>query len=815
MRNQAQIVIVGAGIVGCSVAWHLAQRGWRDILVVDKGPIFENDGSTSHAPGGMHLTNSSKMMIEFAMYTRALIDSLPPVPEGETPFYRPVGGIEVAWTRERLEDLKRRHGWATSYGLESHLISPDEVKEKIPVIDPKVILGGYWVPHDTNINGWHTARAIGEQAREVGGVTFVPGVHVEDVEVAHGRVRALRTSQGRIECEKVVLCTNIWSPVLGERVGLRIPLLAAQHQYTISSPLAELAGETRECVHPLMRHQDFSLYFRQHQDRYGIGNYRHTPLMVDPWALGRTAMLPFTPEHYEVAWQAATELIPGLRGTTLTRAFNGMFAFSVDGFPIVGEAPLVRDFWVATASWITHAGGVGRAAANLITDGDPGSDIREADINRFLPHQQTRTYVWARCAQNYREVYDIIHPWQQMEEPRNLRLAPWHARLQEQDAHFFASAGWEAPQWYEANAGLVARYEERIPARAGWAARFWSRIQGAEHLAVRDSVGLFSIAALAVVEVHGRGAVAWLNWMAANQVDRPVGSVIYTSMLTPRGGIQCDLTLVRRSEESYWIITGGGLLGHDLAWLRRFLPEDGSVTLTDLGGRYTPLGLWGPNARRVLADVADEDVSNEAFPFYTARPITVGTVPAWALRISYAGELGWELYAGAEYGLRLWDTLWKAGREYGIVAAGGGAFDSLRLEKGYRLWGTDIHTEYSPDEAGLGWAVRLDKGDFLGRETVMKAREQGVTRRLCAMTLDEPGALAMGKEPILRDGRKVGYVTSASYGYSIGKFLVYGYLPVEFAREGERVEVEYFGVRQPATVCREPLFDPKSQRMKV
>lgn len=811
--TQTRVVIIGAGIVGCSVAWHLAELGWREIVVVDKGPIFENDGSTAHAPGGMHLTNSSRMMLDFAVYTRALIAGLPQ-PDPARPFYRPVGGIEIAYTPARLDELKRRQGWATSYGLEGHLISPTEVKERIPIVDERVILGGYWAPDDTNINGWQATRAIADAAMEKGGVTFWPNTPVTDVEVVDGRLRAVMTDKGRIECDAAVLCTNIWSPVLADRVGLKIPLLAAQHQYTISSPLPELAGETKEVRHPIMRHQDFSLYFRQHYDCYGIGNYRHVPLMVDPWKLGRTAMMPFTPEHYTVATRAAAELIPALKDATLTRAFNGMFAFSVDGFPIIGETPQARGFWVATASWITHAGGVGRACANLMTYDDPGSDIHEADINRFLPHQTTSEYVWTRCAQNYREVYDIIHPWQQIDAPRNIRLAPWHRRLEEQRAEFFTVGGWETPQWYAANASLLEEFGERIPQRTGWASRYWSPIQGAEHLAVRARVGLFSIASLAIIEVTGPGALAYLNRLAANLVDKPVGSVIYTAMLTEKGGIICDVTIARRGAAAFWVFTGGALLPHDLAWMRKRLPSDGSVTITDLSGRYAGMGLWGPRARAVLAAVADENVSNEAFPFYTAQEIDVGPAPVYALRISYAGELGWELYAPVESGLRVWDAVWEAGRAHGMMAAGAGAFDSLRLEKGYRLWGSDIHTDYNPLEAGLGWAVRLDKEGFLGRDALLAAKDQGVARKLCCLTLDDPGALAMGKEPILKDGRKIGYVTSANYGYSIGQFIVYGYLPKEFAAVGTQVDVEYFGVRQSATVRKEPLFDPSSERMK-
>ncbi len=811
--THARVVIIGAGIVGCSVAYHLAELGWSDIVVLDKGPVFENDGSTSHAPGNMHLTNSSKMMVDFAAYTRKLIGGLQQK-DPENHFYRPVGGIEVATTPERLEDLKRRQGWATSFGLEAQLISPAEVKERIPVVDEHVILGGYWVPYDTNINGWQTARAIGQAAMAGGRVTFWPNVAVTDVEVDAGRVRAILTEQGRIGCEAAVLCTNIWSPVLGDKVGLRIPLLAAQHQYTISSPLPELANETAEVSHPILRHQDFSLYFRQHGDRYGIGNYRHTPLMVDPYRLGKTAMLPFTPEHYDVAMAAAGELIPSLRNAGMTRAFNGMFAFSVDGFPIIGELETARGFWVATASWITHSGGVGRACANLMTYDDPGSDIREADVNRFLPHQTTRDYVWTRCAQNYREVYDILHPQQQMDAPRNVRVAPWHQRLEALQAEFFVSAGWEMPQWYAANARLLDEYGDRIPPRTGWASRFWSPIQGAEHLAVRERVGLFSIASLAIIEVSGPGALAWLNRLAANQVDRRVGAVIYTALLTEKGGIKCDVTIARRSESTFWVFTGGGLLPRDIAWMRSHLPSDGSVDITDLTGRYAGIGLWGPRARAVLEAVTENPVTNEAFPFYTAQQIEVGPVQVQALRISYAGELGWELYAPAESGLRLWDALWEAGRAHDMVAAGAGAFDSLRLEKGYRLWGSDIHSDYNPFEAGLGWAVRLDKGEFIGREALLAAKSSGVSQKLCCMTLDEPGAVALGKEPIFANGHGIGYVTSANYGYSVGQFIVFGYLPVEYAAPGTPVEVEYFGVRQPATVRAEPLFDPRSERMR-
>ncbi|MCS6828455.1 MAG: FAD-dependent oxidoreductase [Caldilinea sp.] len=817
LPSAARLVIIGGGIVGCSAAYHLAQLGWRDVIVLDKGALPYNDGSTSHAPGGMHVTNYSRMMTHFAVQSVEIYSRLPDFEPGRA-MVRRVGGIEVAYTRERMEDLKRKQGVATSYGVEAHLLTPEETLAHIPILDPKVIHGSFYSPLDTNVIGWHVAGSLANEATRIAGVRFFQQAPVVDIEVRRGHLAAVVTERGRIECETALLCANIWAPAIGEKAGLVIPLLAAQHQYTISTPLPALAEYAqaaggREIVHPILRHQDYSLYFRQHWDAYGVGNYRHEPLMVRPRDLGKTAQLPFTPEHYTVAWRAAQELIPALRGAGLSHAFNGMFAFTVDGFPVMGESA-VRGLWTAVGVWITHAGGVGKAIAEWVTYGEPAIDVHEADINRFLPHQKTRRYIDLRCAQNYREVYDIVHPLQPIGEPRNVRLSPFHGRLVEQGAVFFQSAGYEVAQWYEANASLLAKYAERIPQRRGWEARFWSPIQGAEHLEVRNNVGLFNLAALAVVEVRGPGSLVFLERLCANHIDRPIGKVIYTSLLNSRGGIQTDLTVVRLGEERFWVITGGAQLPRDLAWLERHAPTDGSVQIVDASSAYTAVGLWGPNARRVLEKVTDADVSNAAFPYYTAQEIEIGAIPATALRISYAGELGWELYTRTEYAAALWDALWEAGRALEMIAAGAGAFDSLRLEKGYRLWGQDLHPDATPFEAGLEWAVRLDKGDFIGRQALLQAKASGVQRRLCCMTFDAPDAMALGKEPIFVGDRCVGYVTSANYGYAVGKHIVYGYLPLAFAEPGTQVEVAYFGVRHWATVAAEPLYDPRMQRLK-
>jgi glycine cleavage system aminomethyltransferase T len=423
--------------------------------------------------------------------------------------------------------------------------------------------------------------------------------------------------------------------------------------------------------------------------------------------------------------------------------------------------------------------------------------------------------VLERGKQQYREVYDIIHPRQQMARPRKLRLSPFYDRHVELGAEFVVGAGWERPEWFEANAPLIPP-EAQWRTRDGWAARFWSPIEGAEHLATRSTAGLFDLTAFAKFDVEGPDALAYLERICANRIDRPVGTIVYTAMLTAAGGIRCDLTITRKGQELFRVVTGGGSGQHDLAWMRRHVRDGERVRITERTGSLFALGLWGPNARAILDRVTDEDVSNESFPYMTARYLNVGEVgPVWAQRISYAGELGWELYGQFAMGDRAWELLWEAGRDHGLVAAGLGAFDTLRLEKGYRFWGQDIHTEHDPFEAGLGFAVKMDKGAFQGRGALERRLERGPRDRLACITLDDPSAVVLGKEPIRSDGRVVSYATSAGYGYSLGRCIVYGYLPVELAVPGTPVELEYFDERLPATVAEDPQWDPKGERLRA
>ncbi|MEZ4717908.1 MAG: glycine cleavage T C-terminal barrel domain-containing protein [Caldilineaceae bacterium] len=448
-----------------------------------------------------------------------------------------------------------------------------------------------------------------------------------------------------------------------------------------------------------------------------------------------------------------------------------------------------------------------------MTYGEPEWDMRQAHIHRFHGFQTTDAYVDVITRKNYREVYDIVHPKQSISEPRNVRSSPFAPRLEALQAEYTAFAGIELPNWFEANSRLLEQYDDRIPHRTGWAAQHWSRIQGAEHLATRENVALYDLTGLSIIEAKGPGAADFVNYLCSNQMDVPAGRVVYTTWLTPKGGVKRDLAVARLAADTFWMFVGEGTLPQDLAWVRQHAPRDGTVTISDMSNSYAALGLWGPNARKVLAKVTDADVSDDAFPYFEARQITIGLTPVVALRISYVGELGWELHMPMDMALQVWDALWEAGREFDLVAAGLGAMDSLRLEKGYRLWGGDVYTEYDPYQSGLGWTVKLKKGDFIGRDACVERKKKPAKKKLACMTFNN-GGMALGYEAIFADGACIGHVTTANYGYSVGKYLLYGYLPADHAAEGTQVEVEYFGERYSATVVREPVFDLGMEKLR-
>jgi glycine cleavage system T protein len=797
--ESARVVVVGAGIAGAAVAHHLAERGWEEIVVVDQGPLFETGGSTSHAPGLVFQHNASRTMTRLAQWTVEKLTALGA--------FHPVGSIEVATTDERWAELDHRCARARGFGLDARLLDPTQVAELVPLLNPETIVGGCHVADDGIAKAVRAAEAMcGHEAIATFGDCEVTGLLIEG-----GRAVGVQTARGTIRAEHVVVAAGIWGRELARLApGLNVPLVPVEHQLAYTAPLPELAGETREVVHPILRHQDHAMYFRQVADAYAIGNYRHEPRLADP---ERPAELAFTADDFAAARAEAGRLLPALRDVELTRAFNGLMSFTPDGFPLLGESAAARGLWLAQAIWVTHSAGCGRALAELITHGDALLDLHECDPERFDAHGTSTSYVRLRGAQGYREVYDILHPRQQNEQARGLRTTPFYERQERLGAEFFESAGWERPQWYEANRALLTGDE--VQPHDEWAARFWSPIVQAEHRACRERVGIFDLTPFTKVEVKGPGALALLQRLAANDVDRPAGVIVYTAMLSPRGGIMCDLTVTRLDDERFWVVTGGAVGRHDIAWMRRNLPEDGSVTLTDLTSSLCCLGVWGPLARDLVGARSDDDLSNEALAYMRAGTLHIGHVPCRALRVSYVGELGWEIYAPTEFGRGLWDTLFQAGQPLGALACGGAAYDSLRLEKGYRLWGQDIDEEHDPYEAGLGWAVRLGKGaDFIGRGAAAAIKERGVSRKLCCLVTDDPAVMLVGKEPLLDGGRPVGYVTSAGFGATLQESIAYGYLPVALAEPGTALAVHSAGAEHRVTVVSEPRFDPEMSRLK-
>jgi glycine cleavage system T protein len=805
LDESAKLVVIGAGTVGCSAAYHLAQKGLKDIVVIDQGPTFRERGSVPPIALAF-VTNYSRTMSKFAQHSVNLFRDLNKESERS---WLEVGGMEVAYTKERWEDLKRKRGAARAWGLESRLLTPEEAKQKIPILDATKIHGAYFNPTDGALDVVPALEAMGEYAKGKG-VRFYGDTRVTGFEVADNRIKAVITDRGKIPTEMVLSAGGIWGPLIGEMIGLNIPLTPCEHQVMRVGQIKELA-DLKGIVHPILRHQDRDLYFVQIDDSYVVGSYLHEPLLVDPHDLLKHEeapvvpwVKPFMPSLFNRAWEAATDLLPALRNSEPYYKIHGIFSFTPDGNPLLGEHLGVKGFWVAEAVWITHSGGVGKVMAEWMLDGTPSLDLRECDLYRFHDHAFTPAYVKARGAQQYREVYDIAHPLQQIQNPRNLRLSPFHPRLEELGAVFFENVGWERPQWFNANQKLLEDLE--IPSRSGWEARYWSPVEGAEHVGTRERVAMYDLTPFTKIDVTGDKALEFLQHLTTNNMDQPVGRVAYTSMLNEKAGIMCDLTISRLAPNHFRVITGGSVGPHDYAWMRKHLPSDGSVQLTDVTSTYCCVGLWGPKARDTIERVSGDDFSNSAFPYYSARRISVETVPALALRVSYAGELGWEIYTPTEYGLKLWDTIWAAGQSNGIIAGGIGAFDSLRLEKGYRLWGADMHTEYNNYEAGLEFVVKLNKGDFIGRDALLRIKDEGVTRKLSCITLDDSTKVVMGKEPILDGTNVLGYVTSANYGYTVGKSIVYGYLPMDYAKEGKKVKVYYFGNHYGATVVKEPML---------
>ncbi|MBD1544290.1 FAD-dependent oxidoreductase [Arthrobacter sp. IA7] len=834
MSATPRVVIIGAGIVGTNLADELASRGWDNITVVEQGPLELAGGSTSHAPGLVFQNNGSKTMTEFATYTVNKLLSLSK--DGQSCFNQ-VGGLELATTPERLADLRRKMGVMTSWGVESRIVDADECEKIYPLLNTgkltggREVLGGLLIPTDGLALAARAVQLLIQRSRERG-VTFLGSTTVTGISQGGGKVTGVETSSGVIPADIVVSCAGFWGRELGKMVGLEVPLLPLAHQYVKTTPLPELKGVNElpnGAQKPILRYQDRDLYFREHGDRIGIGSYAHRPMPVDMSALPKVpagemsdhrmpSRLDFTLEDFAPAWEDCQDLLPALHATQIEDGFNGIFSFTPDGGPLIGEAPELSGFFVAEAVWVTHSAGVAKAVAELLIEGRSRTDLHGTELSRFEKVQTSDEYVSETSQQNFVEIYDVMHPLQPKESPRDVRVSPFNVRQKELGAFFLEASAWERPHWFEANRPLLDELpaEWQTPERDEWAAMFSSPISAAEAWKTRTAVALYDMTPLKRLAVNGPGAQELLHRLSTGNIAKKPGAVTYCLLLEHDGGIRSDVTVARLAEEDFQLGVNSNV---DFDYLRVEARKQSAadpakwVHVTDITGSTCCIGLWGPLAREVIGKVSGDDLSNDGLKYFRTKEISVGGIPVTAMRLSYVGELGWELYTTAEYGLKLWDLLFEAGREHGIIAAGRGAFNSLRLEKGYRLWGTDVTTEHHPYQSGLGFSVAKDKEGYVGFEALAALKEQAPDKVLRCLTVDDGTSIVLGKEPVFVGGVASGYVTSAAYGYSIRKPIAYAWLPASVS-EGDAVEIEYFGSRVAATVSVEPLFDPGMERLR-
>jgi glycine cleavage system aminomethyltransferase T len=710
----------------------------------------------------------------------------------------------------------------------------------VPYLDESVILGGAHFPTVGVVDSLRAGTLMREGAQRSGALTVAPGTEVYGISVQDGRVRGVSTSAGEITTDNVVICCGVWSPRIARMAGARLALTPIVHQMISVGPIALFADTPGEISYPIVRDVDTNMYERQHGGDMEVGSYAHRPIIVPPddipsiesSALSPTEM-PFTAEDFDLQLEQALELMPELLGDEragIRYAINGLISMTPDGHPLLGEMAEAKGLWAAAASWIKEGPGCGRAVAELMSGQVPTVDVHEANAARFYPYQATAEHVRGRAREGFNKMYGIVHPGEQWESGRPVRVGPAYERERELGAVFYETAGWERPFWYGANEPLLERYAGQLMERpAEWESRWWSPVINAEHLAMRDAAALVDLSAFAVLEITGPAALEAVQNLSVAQLDVPVGRVVYTSWLDANGGFRADLTVMRLAHDRFRVVTGGATGMSDAQWIRDHLPAGAFVT--DLTSAWTTIGLWGPRARDVLAAVTADDVSHAGFAFGTSREIEVAGIVVLASRISYVGELGWELHVPIEQGARLWDALWQAGQPHGLIPAGIGVYGTTgRLEKGYRAFGAELTPDYTLVEAGMT-RPKVKAHDFIGKQAYLAQRAEPPCAVLCTLTLDDPTSAdgtpryMLGGEPILTlDGERLvdakgrpSYVTSAGSGPSVGKHLLMAYLPAGHAAEGTSLRVEYMGEQFPVTVARAsatPLFDPENERIR-
>ncbi len=809
--SQARVVIIGGGIIGCSTAYHLAQLGWKDVVLLESNKL--TSGSTFHAAGLVGQLRSNANVTQLLRNSVELYQRLERE-TGQATGWKMSGCLRLACNHERLTDYKRQATTARSFGLEMEILGPQECQELWPIMDGSDIVGGCYMPSDGQANPSDITQALAIGARKEG-VKIIENCQVTGIQIKNGRVAGLSTPSGDIVCEVIVNCAGQWAREVGQMAGVNVPLVSVEHQYMITQQVEGLAKTM-----PTIRDPDRRIYFKEEVGGLVAGAYEPNPLA---WAVnGIPEKFSFTLlesnwDHFEPAIEQCLQRVPALAQTGIKDLVNGPESFTPDGNFILGEAPELKGFFVGAgfnAFGIASGGGAGQALGEWIVAGESPVDLWPVDIRRFGSHQNDVKIVRERTLELYAKHYSMPWPFEEHQSARPLKVSHLFERLKAQGACFGEKMGWERPNWF-APAGVVPKDEY------SFGRQNWFPYVGNEHRAVRERVGLFDQSSFAKFEMRGKDAQKALSWICSNNVDKPVGSIIYTQMLNSSGGIECDLTLARMADDLFYIVTGTGFRTHNYAWISQNIPMDCDAKLIDVTDECFALSLMGPKARDVLQRVTRNDVSGEGFKFAQCREITIAGATLKALRITYVGELGWELHGNKQDALKIYDALMAAGEEFDIVNAGYRAIESLRLEKGYRAWGSDIGPDHTPFEAGLGWAVKLKNDtNFLGRKQLEKISTHPLPKKMACFTIDDPDTILLGRETIIRNGERVGWLSSAGWGYTIGTNIGLGYIrrtqgvDNEFILDGD-YELEVATTRTPCKVHIKPLYDPLMKRVKA
>jgi len=805
MQDNAQVVIIGGGIIGCSIAYHLTRMGCKDVVIVEKGEL--TSGSTWHAAGLVGQLRSERNLTRMLQYSVSLYETL----EAETGLatgWKKSGCLHLAATPERMCELKKGATTARSFGLEMHLISPREAYDLCPIISLDGIIGAAFMPTDGQADPAGITQALAKGARNRGAKIYEHTL-VTGFEFGRNRVTAVKTDRGDIRCEIAVNCCGMWGYQIGKMLGIDIPVVPFQHQYLVTEAIEGLPPNL-----PTIRDKDSLLYYKEEVGGLLMGGYERNGI---PWNVDGvpndfvSQLLDGDFDHFQQLTDPAMKRTPCLAEAGIARLVNGPEGFTPDGDAVLGPAPDLDNVFVAVgfnAFGIAAGGGAGRMMAEWIIEGEPSLDIRPLDIRRFGPHHRSRAFQLERTREIYGKHYTIHWPHEEHDSARGIRRSPLYFLLKAKGAVFGAKYGWERPNWFAPD-GVAAEDKPtfEIPN--------WFAHVGNEHKAAREKVVLIDQSSFNKFTIEGPKALSFLNRLAANDIDRPVGSVTYTQLCNPRGTIEADITVSRVAGNRFLLVTGTAFGRHDSQWIQKHLPDDGSVVFHDVTSALAVINVIGPRARKLLQKVSRDDVGNDAFRFGTCKPIEVGYAPVTALRITFVGELGYELYIPTEFACHVYETLWAAGQEFGAANAGYRAINSLHFEKGYSTWGSELSPEYTPYDAGLGFCVALNKADFLGKEALVGVKNSGPRWTLCTFTLDaDQPVMLRGSEPILLNDNVVGVTTAGGYGYTVGKTIAYGYLSSEDARHDAGYEIEVYREKYPAK--REPrraLYDPERKKI--